>query len=128
MISFTSLNCWAEVKTPTGNQFFADEKLIQEFKLPGGELRSFRTDKDFEELKLEVLKTLGKGWVAIVPEEERPLDDELSKKLSLKKILIFTHAEAPKLRVSLTLVDLSSEAGVNSIATLTILRKYKLDK
>ena len=113
---------------PKGDELFPTESLVKSHKLPGGELRTFYTNRTFQELRNELQAQLGEGWVETKPPNVTLPEQVKEQKVSLENTIIFENTNNPKFRISITLTETPTLAEGQSLLLLTLMKNYQPPK
>ena len=116
----------AEAKMPEAKEFFQAEKFVKSYDTPSGKIRTYHTEKTFEQLRKELQLMLGEGWIEAkrppvkVPEGREDLTD------LVKDTAIFKNKKNAKFRVSITLAKspLKGEVKGKPLLVMTWTNKY----
>ncbi|MGJ8696658.1 MAG: hypothetical protein ACSHYF_10095 [Verrucomicrobiaceae bacterium] len=98
------LPCFS-LEIPNLSKVFPGSQLVTKTEKGLHKTSFYATDQDFAELKVQLLKALGKGWVEIkvkTMKDEKENKDFQKAARAIDQTVTFTHPENDKLRLTLT--------------------------
>ena len=107
-------------KVPKLDRVFKETQLLTKTKKDGKTTYFYGTDSTFVELKKQMVKTLGEGWVEVkaktIKQDKKNLESVKARK-AMGESIAFTHPKQPTLRVTMNIFN---NAAMGKTRTLLV--------